>query len=112
MVLQGIRDFKKGLGTIFGKPEPGKGDRRVAKMSKIIMAQIPLYGKAAVRKQLSISINNDLKRAMKKGGEQKVDEVLNNALNTPEYMELCRKVGIEKRHLMAEAAVVKMRKDL
>ena len=87
-------DFKSGLSIIFGKPEPGKGDRKLAKMSMIVMGEIPSYGKVAVRSQVIKGIEGDLKRAVKKGGKVEVEALIKNAFNTPEYVRLLYKLGL------------------
>ena len=98
-----IGDFSKGLVVLFGKPKEGEGDRKLAKMSKIVMAEIPAYGKDAVRTQVIKSIEADMKRAAKKGGKDAVDKLMNNALATPEYMTLLHKVGLEEPHVRVMA---------
>jgi len=102
-VFEGVRDFKRGLGILFGKPQAGEGDRKLAKMSKIIVAQIPMYGKNQVRTQVIKSIESDLKKAKKKGGKEAVNAMIDNAISTPEYMELLRKLGMDEPHLRALA---------
>lgn len=106
---QGFRDFKNGLVIIFGKPEPGEGNRQLAKMSKLAIAQIPVYGKQAVRTQVIKSIEKDMKRFAKKGGKDKIDKELEQAIATPEYMLLLHKVDLEEPHLriMAREAIKK-----
>lgn len=98
-----VGDFCRGLAIIFGKPKEGEGDRKLAKMSDIVMAQIPFYGTRAVRIQVIRSIESDLKRKAKKGGKEAVDNMLENALQTPEYMSLLHKLGLEEPHLRVMA---------
>lgn len=102
-ISDGIKDFIKGLKIIFGKPEPGKGNRQLAKMSKLAVAQIPVYGKQAVRAQIIKSIEKDMKRYAKRGGKTKIDKEISEAIATPEYMTLLRKVGLEESHLRVTA---------
>jgi len=106
-IKSAIVDFGRGLSIIFSKPKAGEGDRKLAKMSLVVMAQIPLYGKIAVSKQLIKSIEADLKRKAKKGGNDAVESMLENALQTPEYMRLLRKLDMGEPHLriMARAAL-------
>ena len=108
-IKEGFRDFKRGLSVIFGKPKPGKGNRKLAQMSKVVMAQIPGYGKDAVRTQIIKSIETDLKRYVRRGGKARVDKALQEAVDTPEYMLLLHKVGLDEPHLrvMAMEAVKK-----
>lgn len=91
--------FRNGLSIIFGKPKAGEGDRKLAKMSQIVMAQIPAYGTSAVRIQVIKGIESDLKRKAQRGGKDAVESLLQNALQTPEYVELLRKLGLQEPHL-------------
>jgi hypothetical protein len=93
-----IVDFGRGLGVLFNKPKDGQGDPKLARMSKIVAAQIPVYGAKAVRDQLIKSIDDDLKRAAKKGPEA-VDKLINNAMNTAEYKELLRRTSLNESHI-------------
>ena len=93
-VRSGHRDFRNGLSIIFRRPDPGAGDRNLAKMCRIVEAQIPYYGKDTVRSQLIKSAENDLRKAHKKGGKEAVDKLLENALDTPEYVRLLGKLGL------------------
>ena len=97
-ITSSVKDFRNGLSVIFGKPKEGQGDRKLAKMCAMVEAQIPLYGKNAVRTQMIKSIENDMKRAVKKSPEA-ADTLLANALATPEYVALCHKLGLEEPHL-------------
>jgi hypothetical protein len=94
-----VTDFLRGLTVIFGKPTAGEGDRKLAKMSNIVMGQIYTYGKNAVRTQVIKSIEGDLRRANKKGSKEAIDKLLRNCLDTPEYMQLLHKLGLNESHL-------------
>lgn len=96
-------DFRRGLSFIFSKTEAGEGDRNLAKVSAIVTAQIPYYGKDAVRTQVINAIESALKRKAKKGGKDAIDTMIEKALGTPEYMELLRKLGLEEAHLRVMA---------
>ena len=111
-IKSAFTDFRKGLSFLFGKPEEGEGDRKLAKMSQIVMAQIPNYGKRAVRTQVIKSIESDFKKWSKKGGKDLVEEKIQNALRTPEYMQLLRKLDLNEIHLriMAKEALKKNEK--
>ena len=98
-----FNDFKRGLSIILGKPEEGKGDRKLAKMSLIVMGQIPVYGKNAVRSQVIKSVTSDLKRANKKGGADEIERKIRTAVRTPEYMRLLRKLDLGESHLRVMA---------
>ena len=98
-IKSAIADFGRGLSIIFSKPKTGEGDRKLAKMSMIVMAQIPFYGKISVSKQVIKGIESDLNRKAKKGGKDAVESMLENALRTPEYMRLLRKLDLGEPHL-------------
>ena len=97
-ITSSVKDFRNGLSIIFGKHKTGQGDRKLAKMCTLVDAQIPVYGKNAVRTQMIKSIENDMKRTIRKSPEA-VDDLLANALATPEYVTLCHKLGLEEAHL-------------
>lgn len=104
-----VGDFRRGLSFLFGKPEEGEGDRKLAKMSQTVEAMIPNYGKRAVRTQVIKSIESDFKRKAKKGGQEAVEALIQNALQTPEYMRLLRRLDLDEPHLrvMAREALKK-----
>ena len=95
-------DLRKGFSIIFSKPAEGEGDRKLAKMSLIVYGQISTYGKDVVRTQVIKSVEGDLKRAAKKGPE-KVEALVQNALQTPEYMRLLKRLGLEEPHIRVMA---------
>ncbi len=80
------------------KPKQDIGNKRMAYLSRVIIAQIPVRGVAAVRRQVIKGIEDDLKRAAKKGPE-KVDAMLKDALRTPDYMEMIRQLSMDESHL-------------
>jgi len=83
----GFADFRRGLSIIFGKPEKGKGNRKLARISKIIMGQISTYGN-------------------KKDGKAAIEELIQNALSTPEYMQLLHKLNLDEPHIRVIAMEV------
>jgi len=101
-IRSGVKTFCNGLSIIFGKPKPGEGDRKLAKMALLVEGQINIYGKASVRTQVIKSIESDLKRAAKKGSGA-VDTIVQTALDTPEYMSMLHKVGLEEPHIRVMA---------
>ena len=101
-VGQGFRDFRNGLSIIFGKPKPGEGDRKLAKMAILVEGQIGVYGKRAVRLQVIKSIESDMKRTAKKG-EDAVDALMQTAFDTPEYMRMLHKVSLDESHVRVMA---------
>jgi len=104
-VSQGFRDFRNGLSIIFGKPKPGEGDRKLAKMAIFVEGQIDGYGKQAVRTQVLKSIESDMKRAAKKG-KGAVDTLMQTAFDTPEYMRLLHRLGLDEPLIRAIAMEV------
>jgi len=105
-VKSALSDFRNGLSVLISKPKEGTGDRKLAKMSKLVAAQIPAYGKDAVRTQVIKSIESDLKRANKKSIDG-VDKLLATAIATPEYMSMLHKLGLEEPHLRVMAMEAK-----
>ena len=101
-ILSGIKDFFNGLSTIFGKPKPGEGDRKLAKLATIVEGQIDIYGKNVVRDQVIKSIESDMKRAAKKGKDS-TDALIKNALSTPEYMKLLRRLDLGEPNIIVMA---------
>ncbi len=110
-VGQGFKDFRNGLSVIFGKPKAGEGDRKLAKMAVLVEGQIGVYGVRAVRLQVIKSIESDFKRTARKGKEA-LDAMMQNAFDTPEYMRMLHKIGLEETHvrLMAMEALKKHEK--
>ena len=101
-IKQNIRDFRNGLSVIFGKPNPGEGDRKLAKMAILVEGQIDVYGKQAVRTQMIKSIESDMKRTAKNGKEA-VDTLMQTAFDTPEYMRMLRRIGLDESHVRVMA---------
>jgi len=95
---QGFRDFRNGLSIIFGKPKPGGGDRKLAKVATLVEGQIGVCGKQVVRTQVIKSIESDMKRATKKGKDA-VDTLMQTAFDTPEYMHMLHRVGLDESHV-------------
>ncbi len=101
-IKSAVRDFYKGLSITFGNPKPGEGDRKLAKMATIVEGQIGVYGKQAVRTQVIKSIESDVERTAKKGKEA-VDTLMQTAFDTPEYIRMLHKVGLEESHVRVMA---------
>jgi len=78
----------------------------LARISKIVMGQIPSYGKDTVRKQVIKSIEGDFKRAAKKNGKIAVEKLIQNALGTPEYMQLLHRLDLDEPHIRVMAMEV------
>ena len=98
-LVSGVKDFGKGLKVIFGKPEAGQGDRKLAKAANMVYGQIAVYGKDAVARSLIVSIEKDMKRFMKNGGKERIDKEIQNCLDTPEYMKLLSRLGMDESNL-------------
>ncbi len=101
-IKSSVKDFRNGLSVIFSKPKSGEGDRKLAKMATIVEGQIDVYGKQAVRTQVIKSIEFDMKRAAKKGKEA-MDALMQTAFDTPEYMRMLRKIGLDESHVRVMA---------
>ena len=101
-VKQDAKDFRNGLSIIFHKPKPGEGDRKLAKMATIVEGQIDVYGTRAVRTQVIKSIESDMKRTARKGKEA-VDTLMQTAFDTPEYMRMLHRLGLEESHVRVMA---------
>ena len=99
---QGFKDFRNGLSIIFSKPKAGEGDRKLAKMAIVVAGQIDVYGRQAVRTQVIKSIESDFKRTAKKGKDA-VDALMQTAFDTPEYMRMLHKIGLEEPHVRVMA---------
>ena len=99
-----VADFVNGIKIIFGHSESdgNVGDKKLARLSLIVMGQIGVYGTDAVRTQVIKSIEGDLKRATKKGPEV-VEKLIQNAVATPDYMKLLHKLGLEEPHIRVMA---------
>ena len=98
-IKQTATEFRQGMDILFHPPKSGEGDRKLAKLSNIVMAQIPVYGKHAVYAQMVKAIQGDMKKYAKKGRAE-IDAKIANAVATPEYMELLRRVDMDKAHLI------------
>jgi len=101
-VRQGFRDFRNGLSVISSKPKAGEGDRKLAKMAILVEGQIDVYGKRAIRVQVIKSIESDMKRAARKGKDA-VDALMQTAFDTPEYMRMLHRLGLEAPHIRVMA---------
>jgi len=106
-ITTGFADFARGLRILFGREKTqDDGDKRLARLSRMVMGQIPHYGVAAVRSQVIRGVEDDLKRATKKSPEA-VEALIQNALRTPEYMRLLHKLGLEEPHIRVMAKQAK-----
>jgi len=81
-------------------------------MSRITRASIAIAGIDGVRKQVIKGIESDLKRIIKKHPEATIeelmqDDIVQKALNTPDYVALLKDVGMGEAHirLLAQEAL-------
>lgn len=85
--------FKRGLETII------KADSALARQAIIVRGQIPVYGKLAVASNLIKQIKKDCKRYYKRGGKEAVENIIQTAVATPEYMSLLEELDMNETHL-------------
>lgn len=104
-VKSGFSDFINGIRILARGPKRSDavGDKALAYYSRIALGQINVYGADVVRTQIIKSIEKDLKRKAKKG-EEAVQQMMDNAFGTPDYMHLLQQVGLNKEHVKAIAA--------
>jgi len=92
---QGFKDFRNGLSIIFGKPNPeAGGDRKLAKISVILEAQVSSHNKY----QMCTSVIKDIERVLgkeaKHGGKEAVERKVALSLATPEWMHMLHRIGL------------------
>jgi hypothetical protein len=105
-IKSAVGDFRNGLSFLFRKPDATKGDPQLARLSRTVTAQIPVYGKNVVRNQVIKAIEGDLKRTTRKGPEA-TEKLIHNAFSTPEYVTLLYKLGLEESHIRVMAMEAK-----
>lgn len=83
------------------------GSKTLSQVAVVVRASIPVVGVERTRTNLIKSIDNDLRRAARKGGQSAVDKLVNDALNTPQYVALLKDLGLNEDHikLMAQEAI-------
>jgi len=98
-----VQDFIRGLRIIFKGREgdTNQGDKGLARMSRIVEAQIPVYGVRTVRAEVVKGLEKDMFRFARKGGREEVERRIDLAKSTPDYMRLLHKLGMEEAHLWA-----------
>jgi len=75
------------------------GNKSLAYMSRIIRGSIGIAGTDATRKRVIASIESDLKRAIKKKPFATIEELIHDAITTPDYMELLKELDMDRSHL-------------
>ena len=103
-IRTGVADFGRGIRIIFrGADDSGDvGDTTLARLSRIVMTQVDTFGVGVVRPRVIKSIEDDFKRAAKKGPES-VESLIQNAIKTPDYMKLLHRLGMEEPHIRVMA---------
>ena len=102
-IKSGVADFINGVRVLLRgtRGMNTKGDKKLAYMSRIVLGQIDVYGTRAVRTQVIKSIESDFRKIAEKGDE--VEKMIQDALATPDYMKLLRKLGLREPHIRVMA---------
>ena len=79
------------------------GGKSLAYVSKVVRGLIPSFGVEIIRKRVISGIEGDLKRALKKNPKATVDELIHDAINTPEYIALLKDINMNEEHLKVMA---------
>jgi len=79
------------------------GNKSLAYISRFIRGLIPTAGKDAVRKRVITGIEGDLKRAVKKNPSATIEELIHDAITTPDYMALLKELDMDRSHLEVKA---------
>ena len=108
-VRNGFTDFRSGLSIVFSKPEPGEGDRKLAKISTIIESQINKHTKHSIRQNVIKDIERVLSNKSKKGGKEAVDKKIAICFATPEWARLLRRLDLNESHVRIIAMEVMKR---
>lgn len=95
-VRSAVTDFRNGLSFIFGKPEPGEGDRKLAKIAIAISSQINSFTKPSIRKNVLNDIERVLGNEAKKGGKKAVEAKIALSLATPEWMRMIHRLNLNE----------------
>jgi hypothetical protein len=94
-VGQGFKDFRSGLSVIFGKPDPeAGGDRKLAKISVILEAQVNSHNKHQMCAGVIKDIERVLGKEAKSGGKEAVEQKIALSLATPEWVHMLHRVGL------------------
>ena len=106
-IRQGFADFCNGLSIIFSKPNAGEGDRKLAKVSLMLEAQINSHTKHELRRGVIRDIERVLRSEARKGGNSAVDEKLAISLATPEWVRMINRLGLDESHVQVMAMEAK-----
>lgn len=79
------------------------GSKPLAYVSRITRGLIRVIGVDAARKRVISGIEGDLKRDIKKNPSTTVDDLIKDALRTPDYMALLKDFGMGEEHLRLSA---------
>lgn len=96
---QAVKDFGRGIQVLRGKSE-GEGDRKLARVALVIDEMTTGANKHQVAAKLIKSIEGDFKRYARKGGEAMLDENIERAMGTPEYVALLKRLDMGKANLI------------
>tara|TARA_Y100000310_G_C20647056_1_gene797243 strand:- start:1371 stop:1730 length:360 start_codon:yes stop_codon:yes gene_type:complete len=99
--------------TVEGKIRQGVeeelGNKSLAYMSRIARGLLRIHSVDVVRKQVIKGIEGDLKRGLTKNCKATIDELISDALKTPDYMKLLKELGMDETHLRLLAQEAKTR---
>jgi len=97
----GLRELlqKRAEKKITSQVEKDLGNKSLAYISRFIRGTIPTAGKDAVRKRVITGIEGDLKRVIKKNPSATVEELIHDAVTTPDYMVLLKELDMDRSHL-------------
>ena len=100
------------LAKIFGERKPVEGNKALVGMCRVVRGQISVYGLATTRKQVIKSMESDCDRVARKIAKEcqksgkgfSMDDIMasklvQDALNTPEYMTMLKKLGMDESHI-------------
>jgi len=97
--IDNCRTFIRGLKILIGIRPYGRGDKKLAIISATVRGYIPIAGVPVVRKQIINEIQSHLRGEVKKNPSVTADELLANALGTPDYMNLLKDLDMGERDL-------------
>lgn len=79
------------------------GNKSLAYVSRVIRGTISVAGVDAVRRRVISGIESDLKQAVKKNKQATIDELIHDALSTPDYMAMLNELSLSETHLRVKA---------
>lgn len=101
----GLRGLLKKGGK--GQNKKELGSKSLAYMSRVVRGTIRIVGVDVARKQVIKGIEGDIERATKsKDASVAIEKLIQDALNTPDYMELLKELDMGEEHLRVLAKQV------